>query len=670
MKRNILIITAVILSFSGCNYLDKMPDDMKTDEMVWSNRNEVLAYLTNIYAPLPIDNLHQNDPWLGCSDECDIPWAVYPTQGITQGNWDTRTDFYVKWNKYYQAIRASFVFENNIHKCDELSPDLKTRYIGESIFLRGYYYFLLLRQYGPVVLLKQQMSNSTDFGNMQRTHFDECVEYVVQCMDNAENMLPYSYASDKENKGRATKVTCRAVKTQMLLLAASPQWNGNTEYFSALRNADGSPLVTASYDESKWERAADAAKSVIELAEQHQGETGLGLYYAGQDVNSTNYNPYKAYYNIFNTAWNCEIIWGSIEQGAIAFGNRGDGRYGWMIHNIPVNGINGMMGAVGPTLRLIDSFYMENGRGIEDPQSGYTESGFASQNSTHYNPNGRNENTDDGRKDLINDLKTLNGWGHSKGDWNMYANREARFYASINYNHRTQLTYATNKATLDKFNSREDQKDGWGRAELYYGGQSNSGQNLNYSMTGHLSQKRIIPGDFTNNTYDGAYVSIYIRYAEILLDYIEALNETDPDNTDIQKYWDMIRKRAGLPSIFSTYPEIKGNKDSQRKYILRERQIELNFEGDRFFTCHRRWLCTDQSAYNTTEYEVGKFGDAGPVWGLSVRAGDPKTNSFKTTDFYKRTAFENRVFKKQYYLFPIPQSEIDKSPGLVQNPWW
>lgn len=662
------MFAAAVLMLAGCSYLDKMPDDMKTDEMVWTNRNEVLKYLTNIYAALPYDNLHQHDPWLGCADECDIPWAVYWTQVITSGNWEPSTNFYVKWGTYYKAIRASFVFENNISRCTELSADLQTRYVGEAIFLRAYYYFLLLRQYGPVVLLTEQMSNSTDFGNMQRTPFDECVEYVVGQLDRAEAMLPYSYEAEPINKGRATKVTCRAVKAEMLLLAASEQWNGNEEYWSVFRNKDGTPLVSATYDESKWRRAADAAKAVIDLSENHYSDTRLGLYYGDQNVDSPDYNPYKAYYNILNTGWNDEIIWGSIDQGAIAYGNRGV-RYDWMVHVLPT-GINNNMGGVGPTLRLVDAFYMENGRSIDDPLSGYVEEGFASRDGSHYNPNGWDQDTEEGRKGIIADLQKLDAWGHSKGDWNMYVNREARFYASINYSHRVQITYSDEAQTRNKFNSRDDQKDGYGRCELYYGGASNSGNSLNYSMTGMLTQKRVVPGDFTNYTFSGSYVSLYIRYAGILLDYIEALNEVDPSSPDIAKYWDMIRKRAGLPSIFETLPDIKGDKQQQRTYILRERQVELNFEGDRFYTCHRRWLSDSEDSKKVTKYEIGKFGDGGPVWGLSVRAGDPKTNSFKTTEFYRRTAFEERVFKKAYYLFPIPQSEIEKSPGLVQNPWW
>lgn len=86
-------------------------------------------------------------------------------------------------------------------------------------------------------------------------------------------------------------------------------------------------------------------------------------------------------------------------------------------------------------------------------------------------------------------------------------------------------------------------------------------------MTGFLTQKRVVAeADFyTRMTLPGKYVSIYIRYAQILLDYIEALNEYDPTNPDIQKYWDDIRKRAGLPSIFATYPDIKGKTEGSAR---------------------------------------------------------------------------------------------------------
>ena len=177
MKKYFILLLS-ILALAGCNYLDKTPDDYKTDEMVWTNKNEVLKYLNNCYAALPEDNLHQDDPWLGCADELDIIWTAYRTHAINLGNWNPSSNFYVKWGTYYKAIRATFVLEENIDRCAELSNELKKRYVGEARFLRGYYYFLLCRQYGPVVLVKQHYPDSHDFANMHRSTFDECIDYI------------------------------------------------------------------------------------------------------------------------------------------------------------------------------------------------------------------------------------------------------------------------------------------------------------------------------------------------------------------------------------------------------------------------------------------------------------------------------------------------------------
>lgn len=160
-----------------------------------------------------------------------------------------------------------------------------------------------------------------------------------------------------------------------------------------------------------------------------------------------------------------------------------------------------------------------------------------------------------------------------------------------------------------------------------------------------------------------------MRYANIILNYIEALNEYDPNNPDIKKYWDMIRIRAGVPGVFETSLKNNvGNKELQREFIIRERQIELNMEGDRYFTTRRRLLAHQQDTKNPGKE---KFGDGGPMYGMDVNAGDPSSNTFEYEGFYKRTIFETRVFDKRFYLFPIPKNEVDKSEGqLVQNPGW
>lgn len=174
--------------------------------------------------------------------------------------------------------------------------------------------------------------------------------------------------------------------------------------------------------------------------------------------------------------------------------------------------------------------------------------------------------------------------------------------------------------------------------------------------------------DMYNRVYPQTYACTYIRYAEILLDYIEALSHYDPTHADIRKYWDQIRNRAGVESAFIATPELTSDVEEMRKLIIRERQIELCFEGDRYFTTRRLWLA--HTPDEGGEEDNREFGDGGRMWGLSVDAGDAPTNSFTFEGFYKRHAFERRIFNKAYYLFPIPQTEMDKCPGLVQNPWW
>ena len=659
MKNKLLYIGLLLFYsafFTGCNYLEKQPDDMKTDEMIWSSRTETEKYLYNVYSQIPAANLHQDDPWLGCSDEIDLTWNVYATYKINLGNWNPSTSFYVKWDDFYRAIRASFIFENNVDRCPELSSDLKTQYKAEVKFLRGFYYWYIIRQYGPAVLIKQATLVGEDWNSYARVPFDDCVSYICQLMDEAEANLPLTWNDNKVWLGKPTKLACKAIKAEALLMAASPQWNGNKEYAS-FKNADGTPLASATYDENKWKKAAAAALDVINLAPS----AGVKLYKNNENGDGTVFNPYKSVRDAILKNWNCEIIFGRSQ--ALADQNA------WAVHSSP--GPNNL-GGVGPTQRVVDAFYMKNGRTIDDPQSGYVETGFAKAGDDNWNP--QNLNLTNDRVKMIAAIRSGDAWGHWPGDWNMYANREPRFYASILYNKRVIPQISDDVAKRNYYSTNTTaakQQDGYGRVELYYGGVSrSSGSYTYYPRTGYLALKNIDPQtNMRDRTYSTPHCEIFIRYAKVLLNYIEALNEYDPGNSDIAKYWNMIRERAGIPGIFEVYPGIKGNKEQQREYILRERQIELCFETDRYFTTRRRWLAhTPDTGDDNDVYR--KYGEGGRFWGMNINGGSTTTNSFAYTGFYTRTAFETRVFEKKMYLFPIPQTEVEKGKGLVQNPWW
>ena len=638
MKYKIIIYSTIISCFilqSCSDFLDKMPDDQKTMEMVWESQKETEAYLYNVYAKLPDDhNIWSGVPWVGASDEADMVWERYMTANMNIGNWNPTNMHHDPWGDFYKAIRASFVFENNVDKCVELSETLRTQYKAEVKFLRGYYYWKLLQQYGPFVLIDKETDINDNWNSYARTPYDNCVTYICQILDEAEADLPWTWRTNTKWMGKPDKIACRAVKSEVLLMAASPQWNGNQEY-SSFKNHDGTPLVNTTYDIEKWKKAAAAAKAVIDVAESNTS-LNIKLYRNDEASKGDSFNPYKSVRDVHLVKWNSEVLWAT---------TKGD-TYGYEKHSTPrPGGWNGM----GVTQRQVDAFFMLNGRTIEDPDADYSETGF----STKAHPNWI--------KDDIAEVQSGDSWGNRLGEWNMYANREARFYASVLYNGRPIPQVA--KDDRNNYSSNTN-KDGWGRVELYAKGVSGFGGS-DHSRTGYLILKSVSPqGNPYREQYGEWHQHTYIRLAQIYLNYIEALNEYDPNNADIKKYWDKIRDRAGLPSIYNTYPSIKGDKGKQLEYIIRERQVELCFEGDRYFTTRRRWI--SHTTDNSRPENKRMFGDGGRMFGVNISVGD----SFQSTDFYQRKDFETRVFQKKMYIFPISQFEMDRNNSMVQNPWW
>lgn len=137
---------------------------------------------------------------------------------------------------------------------------------------------------------------------------------------------------------------------------------------------------------------------------------------------------------------------------------------------------------------------------------------------------------------------------------------------------------------------------------------------------------------------------IFIRYAEVLLNYAEAKNEASGPDATVYSAINAIRKRAGMPDL-----ETGLSKDQMRAKIRNERRIELAFEEHRFFDI-RRWK-TAESLLN------------GPLYGVKM------TKSGNTIT-YTRYAFENRGFPSKLYVLPIPQSEVDKNPAAKQIAGW
>ncbi len=606
--------TLLLMGSSSCSYLDKQPDNLRTTDQIWQNRADAEAFLNEVYSYIwySLDDFAS----LGVADETSVPLGGVNARKLIEGKWTASDYLWNYWTPAYNAIRLSLEFEANIDRVpdDRISPELKDQYKCESKFLRGWFYWKLLQMYGPFIIIEKPVSNDADFASYKRAPFDKCVEYTCELLKEASRGLDDKRVVASEY-GRPSKAACLAVISEIRLLAASELWNGNPD-FADFKNHDGEQLAPLTYDAEKWKVAADAAWDVIEL-DAHK------LYYS--NINGT-IDPYLSFRNLF-LEWNDEIIFAT---------NRTNWEAGHDVRCTPHPGGYSMQNA---TQNIVDAFYMRNGLDRNDDPD-YKETGFV----TSDDPAGYG---------MIEDGVNR---GYPAGTSYMYVNREPRFYASISYNGQPVLA----ASTVDDKNyySSESNQDGRGRAEYYYSGKSGIKNNTgDQDFTGYNVQKRVSPAANPRYWQSPFRPYIHIRYAEILLNYIEALNEYEPLNTDIVTYFNQIRDRAGIPGITATYPEEIGDKDKMRARILRERQIELAFEGDRYWTLCRRKLF-EQEQYRTVERMNTLADDGGQGFGFA--------------DFYTRVKMPLRYWdpNNKMYLFPIPQPEIDKSLGVVQNPGW
>ena len=308
--------------------LDKEPLDSYTDASVWSDLNLAKAFANNLYNVLPT-SVHDwgskpNRSWAlsGSCDESYNKFGDYNSKNINLGliSPDNVGNFDI-WAPTYSIIQNCNIFLSKIDKVpgDEL---LRNRLKGEVSFLRAYGYFKLISDYGGVPLITDPFDLNSNF-KVERSSYEQCVNFISSELDKAAELLPLSQSSD--NYGRATKAAALAIKSRLLLYAASPQWN-------------------TSKDLAKWQKASDAAKAVIDLK---VFQIYTGTY---EDIFTTNNSEI-----IFSRLTNKQYQWDAF-IGAEVFLSP-SGFHGWA--------------SWAPSQNLVDAFGTADGKDITDPASGY-----------------------------------------------------------------------------------------------------------------------------------------------------------------------------------------------------------------------------------------------------------------------------------------------------------
>jgi hypothetical protein len=248
------------------------------------------------------------------------------------------------------------------------------------------------------------------------------------------------------------------------------------------------------------------------------------------------------------------------------------------------NGYNGWAGNT-PLQNLVDAYEMKNGKPISDPASGYSEA-------------------------------------------NPYANRDARFYATILYN---GAPYRG--STIQTYTPG--------------GKDSNDGpSNWNTTKTGYYLRKFMDDSYPIENPWDvaGRQPWIYLRYAEVLLNYAEAQNEAVGPDATVYNAVNQVRQRASV-----NQPALPAglSKEQMRDAIRRERQVELAFEEHRYYDV-RRWKIAMQT-------------ENVPAYGITVelKNGVPV--------YTRKIALTGRLFAEKNYWLPIPRTEIQASNDLLEQ---
>lgn len=656
MKKILLYIFLPIVAggmFSSCaDYLDvdKYFYDQLSIDSAFSKRKYVDGWLSNAFEPIQyITEGEGMRRWM--SDDI----VKYEGRDYQNGNYSATTNNGDSENllyKAYEAVRKASTFIDNVDRCGELTEVEKADMKGQMRFIRAYAYWSLIRHFGPVPLIPEHgldVSLSYEELSLPRASLDEIVAFIDQDLVVAARSLPM--VRTVNNMGRPTRGAALALRARILLWVASPLMNGNRDLFNVKDNR-GRQLVPQEYDESKWAKAAAAAKEVMDL-----GIYELYTIEPSPDTPEYERPPYNAEFSDknFPDGWadvDPYLSYKSIFDGTIIGSknpeliftrtSRGNEQINHWVSNCMPRTLSGS-NLIGVSQKQVDAYYMDNGQTIQEAEATgyYKEDGFT----TSSNP--------------------LNEGGApflpANVSW-QYAHREPRFYASIAYCGSIWACASANEAQ-------------YRNKQIFYYRDLNDGKQgfkEDCPLTGIGFKKFVNDEDaFTQGGYRMDKTENTIRYAEMLLIYAEALNELTPgksytveryngetmtvqrDVNEMRSAMKPIRMRAGVPDLDDV---VYANQDLFRTALKRERQIELVGEN-----CFRY--------YDLRRWKDALLEENQPLMGCNINISDDVT---RVQEFYRPTVVASmpKVFTQRMYLWPFPDKEMKRNVNLTQNPGW
>ena len=610
------VLVGALLFISGCDTLDldTEPRTEISSDAIWQDATLIKNYLADIY----------NNTGVGYGDPMQTPGHVDEAVNIhehggtailnsnmtasNRGVWsdpngspeDTNYRGYY-WPSVYSSVRDINLLLENVQGNEALPAGERETIVGEAYFLRAFFYHNLMKKHGGLPLIEEVFQLSGDLSQYQvpRATFKETIDFIVRDLDRAADRL----SLQARKQGAASRGAALALKSRVLLYAASDLYEPSESPFSM----EEVTYTGGGSQADRWERARDAAQAVIEL----------GAYELEQTSSA------REYHQLFTKGNEGGTIW------ARYFNAEG----GWA-HNqslwVSPNGYNSWTGDA-PTQQHVNAYEMEDGSAFEW------------------------EGADPVSADEPVDAE------------NPYDDRDPRFEANILYNNAQwrprppALRASQGQQGIIQTGWYEVPNQDALRPGLDTRGASN--QSWNGTKTGY-NLRKFVDRDINPNQEQAYNPYIYIRYAEILLNYAEAQYELQGNATSVgsgimsaKEALDRVRERVGMPGV----PPDGGPDRTFRERIRQEREVELAFEGHRYFDV-RRWMMGPEAYQDAKGVRiVGRLTDE----------SDPEAQKLVTRWYdyeYNVLTAQERQWEDLNYFVPIPQDEMDRNPQLVQNP--
>lgn len=614
----------------GCNkFIDVVPDNVPTLEYAFRMRSAAEKYLATCYSFLPdLGHPMSNVAHTG-SDELWINTAFdNNSTKLARGEQNRNSPYLDFWSgqnsgePLWTAISQCNLFLENIVNVPDMEEYEIQQWMAEVNVLKAYYYFYLVRMYGPLPIIKENLpiSASGEEVRVSRQPVDDVFEYIVELLDEATEFLPDHVFDENSELGRITRPIAVSLKARVLLYAASPLFNGNSDY-NNFTGKEGELFFNQIYSVQKWERAAEAAKAAIDLA--HSLGYKLYVFEPGMQQRSLSDTTLiqLTYRGALTERWNSEIIWantGSTTQVLQRYATPRALDASQRLYTLP----NGVLSV---PLKIVEQFYSEHGVPIEEDHTWHYAERFDLRVATE--------------EERYN-IKQ----GYTTAALNFH--REPRFYGGLGFD--GGIWYGQGKY--------DDNNTYWFEGKVgQYGGKTGISY---HSVTGYYPKKL---NYYTNTSVDRStwnstnYPWVMLRLTDLYLMYAEAMNEAYGPSDEVYEFLNIIRERAGIPTVqeswskFSRIPTKYTTKEGLREIIQRERSIELAFEGHRFWDI-RRWK---------TAVEEGSK----PISGWDV-------DQSSTEGYYRERLIFKPDFSLRDYFWPISERDLLVNKNLVQNPGW